>query len=181
MHVRQYRIFKFNHRHDVSEDEQFSRLVSEMGDLADAYSTGASDEVVAEELANLIFTARSLAELRDIDVSEVVNDTVEDALDCDSEGDVDAPYDLLDATVDADLEDGGLDTRVDVCGGAGADVRVVDCHSMDADESVDTSDGFTIDTEDEAIPERLEQLARDVDDEYATVNLHRALDHVTDE
>ena len=72
----QWKIALFNSKHDVTEQQQFHALVEEIGELAEAYNTEASDDEVAEEIADVLFVARSLAELRDIDPSMHLNEVI---------------------------------------------------------------------------------------------------------
>lgn len=74
-YIKQYQIAWFNEKHSPTEDQQFMALVEELGELAEAYNTDASDECIAEELADIIFIARTLAEMRDINISRAVNET----------------------------------------------------------------------------------------------------------
>lgn len=76
--VDQYRIAQFNDTHDVTEDAQFRQLVEEVGELAEAYNREVGDEGVGEELADVIFVARSLAELREINVTAMVSDVIDE-------------------------------------------------------------------------------------------------------
>lgn len=73
-------IARFNTRHDVTEDQQFKALVEELGELAEAYNTEADDDTVAEELADVIFVARSLAEVRDINITNHVHSVTDENL-----------------------------------------------------------------------------------------------------
>jgi len=93
-------IHRFNEKHDVTEDQQFKMLCEEVGELAEALNTGSGDERVAEEgagsqretsinagngeiasaLADVIFVARSLAELRDINITHEVAAVTEENL-----------------------------------------------------------------------------------------------------
>jgi len=73
-------IARFNSRHDVTEDQQFKMLCEEVGELAEALNT---DGDVAEELADVIFVARSLAEIRDINITDEVADVTWENLDKD--------------------------------------------------------------------------------------------------
>jgi len=93
--IPQYKIGQFNSKHDVTEDQQFKALVEEVeelrscyshrndsvknrevGELAEVYNRDTADERVAEELADVLFVARSLAELRDINVTAHLNDVI---------------------------------------------------------------------------------------------------------
>jgi NTP pyrophosphatase (non-canonical NTP hydrolase) len=85
--VHQHKVAQFNAKHDVSEAQQFHALVEEVGELSEAYNTQESDEDVAEELADVIFVARSLAEVRDIDITEHVNAVTAENLDKDESTD----------------------------------------------------------------------------------------------
>jgi len=85
--VKQSRIWKFNEKHGVTEDQQFKALVEELGELAEVLNRDADDEAVAEELADVIFVARSLAELRDIDITATVNEVAAENLEKDTETD----------------------------------------------------------------------------------------------
>jgi len=78
--INQYRIAQFNDKHDVTEDGQFRQLVEEIGELAEAYNREVGDETVGEELADVIFVARSLAELREINVTAMVDDVIDENL-----------------------------------------------------------------------------------------------------
>ena len=74
--INQPAIARFNGKHDVTEDQQFKALVEEVGELSEALYTDGTDEQVAEELADVLFVARSLAELRDINVTSHLNDVI---------------------------------------------------------------------------------------------------------
>ena len=74
--IPQYEIAQFNERHNVTEDQQFKALVEEVGELAEALNTEAGDDAVAEELADIKFVARSLAELRDINITSELVETI---------------------------------------------------------------------------------------------------------
>jgi len=76
--IPQYKIAQFNSRHDVTEEQQFQALVEEVGELAEALNTEAGDDAVAEELADIKFVARSLAELRDINITSELVETIEE-------------------------------------------------------------------------------------------------------
>jgi NTP pyrophosphatase (non-canonical NTP hydrolase) len=76
--IDQYKIATFNHRHDVTEDQQLKCLMEEVGELAEAYNRGACDEDVAEELADVLFVARSLAEFREIQVTGKLNEVIDE-------------------------------------------------------------------------------------------------------
>jgi len=73
-------IARFNSRHDVTEDQQFKALVEELGELSETYNTNSTDADVAEELADVIFVARSLAELRGINITHKVASVTEENL-----------------------------------------------------------------------------------------------------
>ena len=81
--VNQAGVHRFNDKHDVTEDQQFRELIEEVGELSEAYNTDAQTDDVAMELADVIFVARSLAELRDIDITKHINEIVEENLDKD--------------------------------------------------------------------------------------------------
>lgn len=85
--VYQHKIALFNSRHDVTEAQQFKALVEELGELSEAYNTEAGDEAVAEELADVIFVARSLAEVRDIDITKHINGVTKENLEKDESTD----------------------------------------------------------------------------------------------
>jgi len=74
--IPQYEIAQFNERHGVTEDQQFKALVEEVGELSEALNTEAGDDAVAEELADVIFVARSIAELRDINITSELVETI---------------------------------------------------------------------------------------------------------
>ena len=76
--INQPAIARFNGKHDVTEDQQFKALVEEVGELAEVYNRDTTDERVAEELADVLFVARSLAELRDIDIGKELNTVIEE-------------------------------------------------------------------------------------------------------
>lgn len=85
--VNQTTIYQFVEKHSVTEDQQIKALVEEVGELAEKYNTDSSDAEVAEELADVIFVARTLAELRDINISEEVNKVADENLKKNSETD----------------------------------------------------------------------------------------------
>ncbi|MDB9247416.1 MazG nucleotide pyrophosphohydrolase domain-containing protein [Halorubrum ezzemoulense] len=72
--VAQELIDGFVDKHDPSEQQQMYALTEELGELAEALNTGAADEAVAEELADVIFVARTLASMRGIRITEAVNE-----------------------------------------------------------------------------------------------------------
>ena len=76
--INQPAIARFNGKHDVTEDQQFKALVEEVGELSEVYNRDTTDERVAEELADVLFVARSLAELRDIDIGKELNTVIEE-------------------------------------------------------------------------------------------------------
>lgn len=76
--IDQHKIHAFNERHSVTEDQQFLALTEEVGECAEALNTDAGDDAVAEELADIIFVARSLAELRDINITPMVNEIIDE-------------------------------------------------------------------------------------------------------
>jgi len=76
--INQPAIARFNGKHDVTEDQQFKALIEEVGELSEALYTDGTDEQVAEELADVLFVARSLAELRDIDIGKELNTVIEE-------------------------------------------------------------------------------------------------------
>jgi len=76
-------IARFNNRHEVTEDQQFKMLCEEVGELAEALNTNGGQYDVAEELADVIFVARSLAELRDINITHEVHDVTQENLEKD--------------------------------------------------------------------------------------------------
>lgn len=86
MTVYQYRIAQFNSKHDTDMDAQFRQLVEEVGELAEALNREDS-ELLAEEIGDVVFVARSMAELEDIDVTEMVNQIAEENLEKDAETD----------------------------------------------------------------------------------------------
>ena len=76
--INQPAIARFNGKHDVTEDQQFKALVEEVGELSEVYNRDTTDERVAEELADVLFVTRSLAELRDIDIGKELNTVIEE-------------------------------------------------------------------------------------------------------
>ena len=78
--IKQYKIGQFNSKHSITEDQQFKALVEELGELSEALNTDATDEQVAEELADILFVSRSLAELREINISSELNGTIDENL-----------------------------------------------------------------------------------------------------
>jgi len=74
--IPQYKIAQFNSRHDITEDQQFKALVEEVGELAEALNRHRGDDAIAEELADVVFVARSLAELRDINITSELVETI---------------------------------------------------------------------------------------------------------
>jgi len=76
--IDQAAIARFNGKHDVTEDQQFKALVEEVGELSEALYTDGTDEQVAEEIADVLFVCRSLAELRDIDIGKELNTVIEE-------------------------------------------------------------------------------------------------------
>ena len=76
--IDQAAIARFNGKHDVTEDQQFKALVEEVGELSEALYTDGTDEQVAEEIADVLFVCRSLAELRDIDIGKRLNTVIEE-------------------------------------------------------------------------------------------------------
>jgi len=77
--IAQHKIAQFVDKHDLGE-EQFKVLVEEVGEVAEAYHRDAPDEEIAEELADVIYVARALAEMRDINISRVLNEVAEENL-----------------------------------------------------------------------------------------------------
>jgi len=73
-------IARFNSRHDVTEDQQFKTLNEEVSELAEALNTDGGQYEIAAELADVIFVARSLAELRDINITHEVASVTEENL-----------------------------------------------------------------------------------------------------
>jgi len=82
-------IARFNTRHDVTEDQQFKALVEELGELSETYNTDSTDGEIAEELSDVIFVARSLAELRDINITDEVAQVTQENLQKDESTDGD--------------------------------------------------------------------------------------------
>lgn len=105
--VRQDRISLFNERHGVDEDSQFKQLSEEVGELAEAINRDAGDDAIAEELADVIFVARSIAEIRDINIGTVVNDVVKENLLKSQETDGDKVTKSTDGGVESQLDDDG--------------------------------------------------------------------------
>lgn len=84
--VKQHTIARFNEKHDLSVDSQFRQLVEEMGELAEAVNREDVGEL-AEELADVVFVARSIAELEDINLTKQVNAVAEENLEKDESTD----------------------------------------------------------------------------------------------
>jgi len=82
--IPQYKIAQFNNKHNVTEDQQFKALVEEIGELSEALNRYETD-AIAEELADVIFVARSLAELRDINITSELNEVIEENLSKDTQ------------------------------------------------------------------------------------------------
>ncbi len=80
MNVDQYKIDRFVETHGLSADHQFRVLAEEVGELAEALSRDADDAHIAEEIADVIFVARSIASTRDINVTPRVNEVSEENL-----------------------------------------------------------------------------------------------------
>jgi len=78
--IPQYKIAQFNSKHSVTEDQQFKALIEEIGELSEALNTDATDEDIGEELADVLFVSRSLAELREINISSALNETIDENL-----------------------------------------------------------------------------------------------------
>ena len=76
--INQPAIARFNGKHNVTEDQQFKALIEEVGELSEVYNRDTTDERVAEELADVLFVCRSLAELRDIDIGKELNTVIEE-------------------------------------------------------------------------------------------------------
>jgi len=53
----------FLDKHDVTLDQQFKCLVEEVGEVAEALNTDAGKEAVNEELADVMFVARTMTQL----------------------------------------------------------------------------------------------------------------------
>ena len=87
--VAQHLIDGFVEKHDPSEQGQMYALTEELGELAETLNRDGSDADVAEELADVIFVARTLASMRDIRIVEAVNEvTAENAMkDVETQGD----------------------------------------------------------------------------------------------
>lgn len=83
--VRQDWIARFLNAHDLGEDHQLLCLIEEVGELAEAYATDADDDKIAEELADILFVARTLAEVRDINITGVLNETALENLNKDAD------------------------------------------------------------------------------------------------
>lgn len=78
MKVNQGKIARFNDTHDVTEEQQFKELVRAVGELAKTYNADTDDTSKGKELADAVFHARSLAEVRDINLTQLVNETIEE-------------------------------------------------------------------------------------------------------
>ena len=126
--IDQYKIAQFNNKHDVTEDAQFRQLVEELGELAEAYNREAGDEVVGEELADVIFVARPLAELREINVTGIVDDVIDVNLQKDT------------STEGQKVTKDGLVPAVEVVGDGGGDSAGDDVCGYDGGDSEDTSE-----------------------------------------
>lgn len=73
-------IEQFNERHDVTERQQFQALVEEVGELSETLNRDSTENEIAEELADVIFVARSIAELHDIDIEAAVKQVTDENL-----------------------------------------------------------------------------------------------------
>lgn len=60
-------IEQFNEKHGVASDGQFKALAEEMGELAETLNRDASAMELGQEIADVLFVARSIALLHDID------------------------------------------------------------------------------------------------------------------
>ena len=76
----EFLITRFVRKHDCTEDHQFNVLVEELGELAEARAREAGDEAVAEELADVLFVAHSIAAIRDIDIRGELHDVAAENL-----------------------------------------------------------------------------------------------------
>jgi NTP pyrophosphatase (non-canonical NTP hydrolase) len=85
--IPQNRIGQFNLKHDLDERGQMLALTEEVGELAEAYHREAPADEIAEELADVLFVARSLAELRDINASRELCETIDENLEKDTSTD----------------------------------------------------------------------------------------------
>lgn len=85
--IPQNRIGQFNLKHDLDERGQMLALTEEVGELAEAYHREAPADEIAEELADVLFVARSLAELRGINASRELCETIDENLEKDTSTD----------------------------------------------------------------------------------------------
>lgn len=60
----------FVREHEISTDSQFKQLAEEVGELAEALNTDASTDEIAEEVGDVVFVARTLGHLEDVDVHD---------------------------------------------------------------------------------------------------------------
>lgn len=87
MKVRQDKIAQFVSKHGCTEEQQFKALVEETGELSEALNRESSAEEIEEELADIIFVARSIGEIHDLDLTSAVNAVSDENLQKDSESD----------------------------------------------------------------------------------------------
>ena len=80
-------IGQFIDKHDPSEDQQHKALIEEVGELAEALNRDADDDAVAEELADIVFIAYTLAYMRDVDLEYETVQTARENVDKDTSTD----------------------------------------------------------------------------------------------
>ena len=68
--------FVADHSDVIDAQSQFNCLAEEVGELAEALNTDAPDEAVAEEVADVLFVARTIAVLHGIDATEALNTVI---------------------------------------------------------------------------------------------------------
>lgn len=155
MNVEQYKIERFNGKHDIDEQSQFNCLVEEVGELAEAVNEDAEKAELAEELGDIIFVARSIGGMHDINMTAVVNQIAEDNLGKDSS---------TEGTKVTKSGDGGeVDGSVDV----GDDPRTLQdlLESRDEDEGEWNGGDTLVDMHDlDGVDSDLEQMVNDLVD-----------------
>lgn len=70
----------FVHKHNCTITGQTLSLVEEVGEFSEAVNTGASEGKIAEELADVVFVALSLAILYDVDVASELHRVTQENL-----------------------------------------------------------------------------------------------------
>jgi len=99
--IPQYKIAQFNSKHNVTEDQQFKQLVEEVGELSEALNRD-DTAAITEELADIVFVARSLVELRGINITDELTKVIKENRSKDTQTDgqkvtksVNDPFDSL--------------------------------------------------------------------------------------